>query len=1501
MKARTKQILLSFIAVFILSTVVFSSTIAPIIITYAEEQDKNEKFIKEETQKWFKEEVGGEGGILDGIGEINKQSESQPGGGQLHRSNTFAYLFSRLAQPRYIYNIQEAVLGEDVDTDAVIKGSDGYIACNPSEKKNLLNHNCNVPNLMTEMMQNSARAREKTGVDVNKSYAKTFLGSSFVSVPLNTGGNYTPFEIFGYDLPLSKYYGEWDYIQTSSAARMLSNFGILSSIKLTGKVIWNTVEASLEGFFSEFTFNPATWVPAIWKGFEAGTSAAFLTIIDTSDANVITTHAWTRPDFISTVYGPVEYLPADTVALLGKDAYQKTIEELFMKILEQDPRYKNFVAVSKLPSIPLVPQETEESITRRDKQHSEQLKVLNNIYNGRIKEDASTTIQVGSVTDKDRDYARRHNIEIPTISDPEFYTETQIVSRWINSNKDFMNLAKKAKVNIPNKDYGTVDEFVSEHKKAWQKRFNEIFDWDSPEVKDTMEEIKKKFFQKYKIYDPNTEVSRWVYAPKGKKHNLDYFKEPKNLFDNFNGQSGEEALTNYGQTVKLRQPIQGAYLGTGSLSKITDTRWTQRFAPQGSNPGIFKTLTEFINKITNTAVRIAFSSISDFKLIALYAEKSMTSFRDSIYFPLIALALALGALYYMFKLFKGSNRQIISGLLSMMLVVILSTMVLYNPAKLIGIVDTVPRLIGEAITMGLTSSDTEICKLPETSENYKERTLQCKIWESSIFQPWLQAQFGVTDYKLLDDDKMQNTNASLVGNADVKLGSKTYNNWALYQLRQTINGTISNEDKNDSYMSADIYRLVDLQAGPEDSGYDNRFFSSWSGENDRREIYVGSTISSFFLMLFIGGLSLYKLELTIMIFVYLIILPIVLLLNTLPFARNTTIPFISNLLWALARLSLVMAFLVLGVNIITAIQTGFTGNNFFLLSVIVSITSILLYSFWKSIISTLTNSDAAAMFESGAVVGKLASMTPPSVRNFARKFNPEIGARISGLAAGYAVAHKMSKESDKYEDFDKKRAYKSFMVSGMKSSTQRAKNRKYNAQRRKYGFGVFGTMKDIDKEMGFDYVNKLDREETNDSLVMHSVMNVRNSMLRDKAIQEYGMTDEEEIKQFISANQISERELANDKKLQKQLIKLTNDIEEGKEVNGDILEERIKGLARETLSKKYMLESNIGEDDNQQTENKIFGKRKDKGKTQAYVPQLKGLKESREAYEQAYNEFVGNVQALQEELLVNEQLFKMYNEAMEQGEEAVAKLVSNSINANLIGTQLRKTDEAYEDKKLQKLLNKDSGLNNEELSSIFGAGAIDNKNNINNIENTDKSEDINNLYNDYNDIKSETIKDIVKQKEVLNNEKENSDKKNSNENSQTKDKPINKRIDDFKFNKVENYKKQTIFDTLEDIVLESKVIKNSESAELIDKMLSARRDAEKNLRANMKARHEAGDDVTAKQVFDYSPYKNEAKEALSDNDRRRKNYIDSLSEKEKQRLLKNLKKREALNKKKSGR
>lgn len=1487
MKTRTKQILLSFIAVFILSTVVFSSTIAPIITTYAEEQDKDEKFIKEETQKWFGE-VGGEGGILDGISKINEQAESQPGGGKLHRSNTFAYLFSRLAQPRYIYDVQEAVLGDNIDESAVIKGSNGYIACNPSEKKNLLNHNCNVPNLMTEMMQNSARARENTGIDVKKSYAKTFLGTSFVDVPLNAGGDYTPFEMLGYDLPLSKYHGEWDYIQTSSAARMLSNFGILSSLKLTGKVIWNSVKAGFEGFFSEFTFNPATWLPAIWEGFEAETSAGFLTIIDTSDANIITTHAWTRPDFISTVYGPVNYLSADTVALLGKDAYQRTIEELFFKILEQDPRYKDFIAVRDLPSVPTAPQETEESIAKRNKQHSEQLKTLNEIYDGRIKEDSSSIILVGVITEKDRDYAKRHNIEIPTISEPEFYTETEIVSRWTDDNQGFMNLAKKAKVNIPNKDYATVDEFVSEHKSAWQKRFNEIINWDSPEVKATMEEIKKEFFQRYKIYDPNTEVSRWVYAPNGKNHELDYFKEPKNLFDSFNGQSGEEALTNYGQIVELRQPIQAGYLGTGSPSKITDTRWTQRFAPQGSNPGIFKTLTEFISKLTNTAVRIAFSSVSDFKPIALYAEKSMTSFRDSIYFPLIALALALGALYYMFKLFKGSTRQIISGLLSMMLVVILSTMVLYNPAKLIGIVDTVPKLISEAITMGLTSADSEICKLPETSENYKERTLQCKIWESSIFQPWLQAQFGVTDYTLLDDDKMQNTNDSLVGNAGVKLGGKTYNNWALYQLRQTVNGTISEEDKDNSYMSADMYRLVDLQAGPKDSGYDNRFFSSWSGENDRREIYVGSTISSFFLMLFVGGLSIYKLELTIMIFIYLIILPIVLLLNTLPFARNTTIPFISNIVWALARLSLVMAFIVLGVNIITAIQTGFTGNNFFLLSVIVSITSMLLYSFWKSIISNLTNSDVAAMFESGAVVGKLASMTPPSVRNFARKFNPEIGARISGLAAGYAVAHKMSKESDKYEDFDKKQAYKSFMMSGVKSSTQRIKNRKYNAQRRKFGFGVFGTMKDIDKEMGFDYVNKLDREETNDSLVMHSVMNVRNAILRDKAIQEYGMTDEEEIKQFISVNQISERELANDKKLQKQLIKLTNDIEEGKEVNRDVLEERIKDLARETLSKKYMLESNIGEDDNQQTENKIFSRREDKGKTQAYVPQLKGLKESREAYEQAFDEFVVNVQALQEELLVNEQLFEMYNEAIEQGQEDVAKLVSNSINANLIGTQLRKTDEAYEDKKLQDLLNKDSGLNNEDLSSIFGTGAIDNKN-TDKTENIDKSEDINNLYNDYNDIKSEAMNDIVKQKQI------------SNKDSQTQDKPTNKRIDEFKLNKVENYKKQTIFDTLGDIVLESKVIRNSENKELIDKMLSARRDAERNLKANMKARHEAGDDVTAKQVFDYSPYKNEAKEALSDNDRRRKNYIDGLSDKEKQRLLKNIKKRDALNRKKSGR
>lgn len=134
---------------------------------------------------------------------------------------------------------------------------------------------------------------------------------------------------------------------------------------------------------------------------------------------------------------------------------------------------------------------------------------------------------------------------------------------------------------------------------------------------------------------------------------------------------------------------------------------------------------------------------------------------------------------------------------------------------------------------------------------------------------------------------MKNTNTDLVGDAKVNFGGGVIKkNWALYQLSKIKSGTITDEDtsREDGTVDKNIYRLVDLQAGPNNAKEsDIRFFKNWS--QTHQPYGWNSFFSSLFTFVIIGGFSVMKIELTILFTLNLFLLIFYLLAGITPFGR----------------------------------------------------------------------------------------------------------------------------------------------------------------------------------------------------------------------------------------------------------------------------------------------------------------------------------------------------------------------------------------------------------------------------------------------------------------------------------------------------------------------------------------------------------------------------------------------------------------------------------------
>jgi hypothetical protein len=224
----------------------------------------------------------------------------------------------------------------------------------------------------------------------------------------------------------------------------------------------------------------------------------------------------------------------------------------------------------------------------------------------------------------------------------------------------------------------------------------------------------------------------------------------------------------------------------------------------------------------------------------------VTQLKDALYLEFLAPVLMLGALYLAWKgLVKRSSTEAGTAAIWMLGATVAGFAILANPMFLPSIVNTVVSTVSETTiaaithvalagngTSGVTSSNTNLCtvggdngktqtldsnnKLVTVDFNKSQnaartsvRQIQCTMWYSFMYTPWVIGQFGVspsaTDNPVLTSGYPDHPgDATPLGTIpkDIALGGtgSTPGNWPLYQLDSKVNYPGSNKSSQETAM-----------------------------------------------------------------------------------------------------------------------------------------------------------------------------------------------------------------------------------------------------------------------------------------------------------------------------------------------------------------------------------------------------------------------------------------------------------------------------------------------------------------------------------------------------------------------------------------------------------------------------------------------------------------------------------------------------------------------------
>lgn len=767
--------------------------------------------------------------------------------------------------------------------------------CNMNDPKvgTALYHNCDVPTLFTEFVQDMAAlvipegpigARQGSafigrseGVEGGRPWGLSYYTPAVVNP--DAGTKFTALEILGYNMKFTRYHGEWDRIKVYTQARALANFGTFDKLKLTVQSVLEGVSAQMSGAVDDIGEAISTGnmlklatVPLRAVFSTRGAAAGAQVIIDTSDGNIFATNGWFRPQFLNTIYGARELSDDEISSIIAEDLLQVMLKNLpknFNPSTDPDLKvYASIVPSLVLPTKGVCAPNTAGAI-------------------------ASKQVPFDSPINSAEICAQELGLAVTAVT----YTPPQTLAAWKASvwrrasNRDGVCTEVKTDKSRETDLQGAIDQFtvalqcLGPSGEAYRKYTN-ILDSKRPSARNMIGSVQDSAQNKIAeaiannfvapanrlicLKDNGADMTRsgvigarkYIYLFRDNSYNPDCLKNGKmyrapiqnGLFGNgYDGVNYSTAQPGY------EDPRREAFDPAKALFSIASA------GDAGAN--IALTVSRFTTRVSNTALNLALSptltNLGITEIIATLVE----SLRDGIFYPLVVIMIGFSALVVFFNALRRRDflKQLISlGLIA--LTFVLGVIVINNPLKTITAIDEAPAYLEAAIvgTIFSGSSNGELCtssdpmslsenkdlngKAMSFSPKASSRTLLCENWKSFLFNPYVFSQWGTSYTDLYSNGnapdgahEMKNTNEQLVGDAEVKMGAGiSEKNWAFYQLRTMFSGTTTTPDTSNPSggQNRDFYRVIDMQLHPDINGGafankfgtgDDTYFDQWSG------------------------------------------------------------------------------------------------------------------------------------------------------------------------------------------------------------------------------------------------------------------------------------------------------------------------------------------------------------------------------------------------------------------------------------------------------------------------------------------------------------------------------------------------------------------------------------------------------------------------------------------------------------------------------------------------
>lgn len=1095
-KARIAALLTMLIIVLSMFTSLSNSGTA-----FAEEKDPNQKVqekLEEEANK-YKEANNGEGESEEEnfYNIVNKGMDDDA------EANPFALVIQRVFSVDYLNKTPKAAPG------GAYEPKEYNCDANIDKKNTAYYHNCDVPNILTEFMQDMFRIYLPEGI-IEGERDNAAVSNQWFGMPSNIPDGevpidpaersikYTGLELSGYNFKYSTYEGEWDWIKVQTEARMMSNFGASQRLNLGAQSVLNGMVGGTKQSYdnTKEALGRGDLIGAVsgsFTGFfSGGASSSISTILDTSDGNVFGNNAWYRPDYGSTLYGARELNEDELAATINAYVYNNmqsadtpvsNLPDDFEDIKTPPPAPKEDIASCKIKN-----------------SSSENAEMI--AYTGEG-EDASKTAPGVSEDDciqasKDQANGKDYAPEYEWSKDGTQKGET--LAKWESNNKDWFEKASKYGLqcsidtkNDSNKEdklasfYACVPAAYDEALYQYTQQDREDF-LENGEAEKIFEESGDGGFADFSAELGNESANQFRLMNERRKAN---FNAPWNRYVclDENGKDMIDANGNFRYVFKedgeltdncgeIRAPIQDGFFGNGYIAGEQDlpgidTR-REAFDPSVFNvifsPSItfnyvsnfFLSITSFTTRLSNTLLNLSFSPVLETIGVDKIVIDLIEGFRDSVFLPASVIVAGTAAVYILARSVKQRQyRGAFRDFLMIVVIFVLGVVMMFAPERTLRLVDNGPAEIEQIFIGSVFGSfqefDDQLCTATDSvasgaestdpeSENDANspkavvRQLMCENWRVFAFNPWVAGQWGEDFNKLYasnqedidENNKLSNTNTDLVGDAEVVMGNDTsVHNWALYQLslQSTGTGTTIDYSKPSGTLDPNMYRIVDMQMGPDNGeGTDSSYATMWSGNDPGIRLFVAgfSTMSSIFGFIAVASYSVTKILLSIMTTFILLALPFVFLVALFPGRGVQTLwKYLMTLIGLIVqRVVLVLALAVM-MRVLISLSTA---TDFYIFSAMIAIAVCIIFiSFRKWLMTNIMGAitqrtGQLASSDTSDVLKAAQDRTPSTIKNSISSARAKMTGAASGAAGNYSVnrdigkAAKAAKENSKQHE-----------------------------------------------------------------------------------------------------------------------------------------------------------------------------------------------------------------------------------------------------------------------------------------------------------------------------------------------------------------------------------------------------------------------------------------------------------------------------------------------------